>query len=100
MRNRKVVLLALAIALVIGGLVLVIMGQMIGLLALFAGFALAFGYVFIMMRGAGYHPTSAGLADGDSFPGRQQSQVAKDKAQPVMDEKPVNIWEQITETKK
>ena len=97
MRDWRTMLLVGGIALAIGGFALLILGQMIGLLLLFAGVTLAFSYVFMMMRGAGYHPTSAGLADGDSFPGRQQSQVAKVKSQPLLDEKPTNIWDQMTQ---
>ncbi len=100
MRDWRTMFLVGGIALAIGGFVLLILGQMIGLLLLFAGVILGFSYVFMMMRGAGYHLASAELADGDAFPGRQQSQVAKDRAQPVMDEKPVNVWDQMQRSKK
>ena len=100
MRDWRIALLVSGIVLFIGGFVLLILGQMIGLLTLLVGFGLGFGYVFMMMRGAGYHPTSASIADGDSFPGRQQSQVARASAQPVLDEKPVNIWDQMDQNKK
>jgi hypothetical protein len=100
MRDWKPALIIGGIALMIGSFVLLIFGQMIGLLTLLTGAGLTFTYVFLMMRGAGYHPTSASLADGDAFPGRQQSQVARDQSIPVMDEKPVNIWDKMGQNKK
>jgi len=100
MKNWRFIILIAGITLVIGGFVLTILGKLLGILAVLIGFGLIFSYTFMMMRGAGYHPTSACLADGDPFPGRQQSQVAREKAQPVMDEKPVNIWDQMEQKQK
>ena len=94
MRNREGLLLIAGITLFLSGIIAVILGAMIGILILLAGFGFMAAYFAKMFQVGGYR------AEGTFFngfgKGRQQSEVSK-RCDPTQGEKNANVWDVMTE---
>ena len=95
MKNHTV-LLIIGIALFLGGVIAVILGAMIGILILMAGFGFIVAYFANMFRVGGYE--AEGVLFNGFGKGRQQSEAGK-RTDPVQGNKNAGVWDTMTENK-
>ena len=95
MRNHGT-LLIIGIALFLAGVIAVILGAMIGILILMAGFGLMAAYFAKMFRVGGYEAEGA-IFNGFGK-GRQQSETNK-RTDPTDGENNAGIWDAMTKNK-